>query len=114
MSRKSSWWTVVHALVWQQRHRPRLGALAQEFGWLDAREAQAVQQDAGAHELWGDAAVRCGVLTAAQVAQLLAQQRLYRKPIGRYFVEQGILCEAELAQLLAEQQRHNRAHVKGS
>ncbi len=106
--RKISWWSVVHAMVWQQRVRPRLGQLAREHGWLDAREAQAVQQAAGAHELWGEAAIRCQILSRVQVAQLLARQRLLGQPIGRYFVEQGMISEVSLTGLLAEQQKHNR------
>ena len=109
--RKISWWSVVHAMVWQQRHRPRIGELARKSGWLNVQEAHAVQQAVGAHELWGAAAIRCGVLDSAQVVQLLARQRQFGKPIGRYFVEQGLLGEVELGQWLAEQQRHNRAHA---
>lgn len=111
--RKISWWSVVHAMVWQQRHRPRLGDLALKGDWLTAREVQTVQQAAGAHELWGEAAIRCGVLDRTQVAQLLEQQRLIGRPIGRYFVEQGMLNELELGRMLAEQVRHNRGQRKG-
>ena len=110
---KISWWTVVRAMVWQQRNRPRLGDLAQKCSWLDDREAQTIQQAAGAHELWGDAAIRCGLLDAAQVAKLLARQRLFDKPIGRYFVEHGLLGELELCEFLAEQQKHNRLQSRG-
>ena len=110
---KVSWWTVVHAMVWQQRHRPRLGDLAQEYGWLNAREVQAVQQAAGAQELWGEAAIRSGALERAQILQLLDRQRQFGRPIGRYCVEQGMLGEVELDRLVVDQQRHNRVCAEG-
>jgi hypothetical protein len=105
--RKISWRTLVRAMVWQQSNRPRLGDLAQEHGWLDLQDEQLIRQAKGTQELWGAAAVRCGILTDQQLWQLLNKQSLLRMPIGRYFVDNQILSESELVRLLVEQRRHN-------
>jgi hypothetical protein len=105
--RKISWWTLVRAMVWQQTNRPRLGDLAQEQGWLELRDEEVIRGTRSGQELWGEAAVRCGLLTEPQLRQLLEQQRRWQMPIGRYFVDHQHLSEPELFRLLVEQRRHN-------
>lgn len=106
-TRRIAWRELIAAVVWQANHRPRLGELALERGWIRADDICLLRRHARAHELWGETATRLGVLSGAQLRLLLGWQRMYGRAIGRYFVNAGILTEGELAALVVEQHLHN-------
>jgi hypothetical protein len=107
-TRRIGWRDLVGAIVWQTRHRPRLGEYALERGWISAQSLCLIRRHARPNELWGETAMRLGLLDARQLAVLLGTQHMQGPAFGRFFVATGRLTEHELAALVLEQQRHNR------
>ena len=98
---------MIEALVWQRRQRPIIGNIAETWGWLKAREVQAINSYHGRRGRFGSRAVEMGYLTAFQVQVLLRHQRQAQQLFGQYFVEQGRLSPAEIEAYIRQQRQHN-------
>jgi len=94
-SRYISWETLLDAVAWQRRSRPRLGELALRWGWLDASQVQQVLREqlrhGPTHVPFAEQAVALGLLTRHEQRTLLARQKALEPKIGSYFVARGVL-----------------------
>jgi hypothetical protein len=104
---KVSWENMFSALVWQRLSRPRLGEIALEQRVFTASDMLDLRRFRQVGELVGETAKRLGIIDDSRLRMLLAHQKLYRAPIGRYFTEEKLLTEFELAQFLNLQRAHN-------
>ncbi len=99
--------TLLHALAWQMRQRPPLGAIAKSWGWLNDSQILAILGLRGMSSRFGQRALHLGLLSAYQARLLLSYQRTLQKKLGQYFVEHGHLTQAEMNDLVNELARHN-------
>lgn len=107
----ASWQDVIAALVWQKASRPRMGELACRFGWLKNQDIPAIFQARNPGQLFGDSAVRCGLLNSRQRDSLVFHQKIRQKKIGGYFLENNLLTEHELLLYIKAMKRHNTFHA---
>ncbi len=106
-SRVISWRSLVDAIVWQRRQRPRLGEIARKWRWVDDVQVEAAVRDRRPGERIGEVLVRHGMVTSFGLGVLLRQQQRLQKPIGLYFVKHGLMSEHEVGRHLHRQHRHN-------
>lgn len=99
---------LLDSLTWQRRQRPKIGHLAREWGWLDEQQVSKVLVAGARLGRFGERAYQLGLLSEAQVRQLLLQQRSSQQRIGEYYVASGYLTRRQLAALVAEMRRHNQ------
>jgi len=104
-----SWDMMIRAIVEQRRSRPRLGQLAQEQDLLDGGDLAAGLAARKPGERIGDALRRLGLLSLAEVEELLTEQRRAQKPLGRQLVSLGGVHVQDLPGILARHWKHNRA-----
>lgn len=103
------WRTLIQALVWQNRQRPRLGEIGQKWGWITEFQVAALLKHRRMGERIGELLADRGLITPFQLRVLLWQQRKLQRPIGEYFVEQSVLSARDIASFLQRQKRHNLA-----
>jgi hypothetical protein len=106
-SRRIDWETLIRSLTWQFRARAKIGELGAELGYLEHGDILDVLKLKGISELFGETAVRLGLLTPFNLAVLMGRQRLLNMPIGRYFVENGHIAEEDLELSLDSLYKHN-------
>jgi len=99
-----------NAVVWQKIQRPRLGDIAGQLRWLNPFDIQNILRQRKRGELFGEFALRTGLLSFYQVLVLLGRQKLLQPRIGNYFIERGILLPKKLDTLEAALKDHNRRH----
>lgn len=87
---------LIAAVAWQRAQRPAVGQIAKAWGILSDDQILEVLQAKTQGELFGDYAVRAGLMTPFQRLAVVGRQRVMQKPIGAYFVEQGILTEDQI------------------
>ncbi|TVQ25067.1 MAG: J domain-containing protein [Spirochaetaceae bacterium] len=104
------WKTMIDAVTWQYRVRPKVGEIGRSYRFLDFPSIGAVLRESPRGELFGTTALKMGLLDRRQLSVMLGKQYLLNYPIGRYFVEHGILSKPEVDHLLNESRRHNRAY----
>jgi hypothetical protein len=98
------------AVVWQKIKRPRLGDIACKLDWLDTLDIKNIMNQRRRGELFGEFAVRAGLLDSYQLLVLLGRQRLLQPRIGDYFIERGILSPWKLDMTAQALKEHNRRH----
>ncbi|HNZ27540.1 MAG TPA: J domain-containing protein [Spirochaetota bacterium] len=101
------WKSIIEALAWQYRQRPRIGEIAVEMNFLDREAVIEVIKNMRFSEKFGEACLRMGLLTQFQLNIVIGNQKRLDKPIGRYFVEQNYLSQNEINKLLEENRKHN-------
>jgi hypothetical protein len=106
-SKKIDWNTLIGALSWQYAVRPKLGELGKKLGYLSSDDILLVLKNKAYNELFGDAALRMGVIDSRQLTVLLGSQRLMNLPIGKFFIEKGYLDNDELTSALKSFSYHN-------
>lgn len=106
-SRVITWKSLVDALVWQRRQRPRIGEIARKWRWVNDSQVDAAVRDRRPGERIGEVLLRHGLLTPFGLGVLLRQQQRIQKPIGLYFVRHGGMSEHEVGRHLHHQRRHN-------
>jgi hypothetical protein len=102
-----SWQTLVDAIVWQRRQRPRIGELALGWKMLTAMDIQRILRWKRLNEKFGERAVLLGYLNRFELMALLGKQRSLKFPIGEYFVRHNILSEEEMKLMIQKHQSHN-------
>lgn len=105
-----SWESLIRAIVWQRRQRPRLGDIASKRGWISEEEAGVLSRTKGLGVPMGEALVRAGLLSRVQVQMLLWRQQRMQAALGGYFVSEGLLTRQRLEGLVEELGRHNSAY----
>jgi hypothetical protein len=98
------------AVGWQKIQRPRLGDIARQLRWLTPLDILDVLRYRHRGELFGEFALRTGLLSHYQLLVLLGRQKRLQPRIGDYFIERGILCSKRLDAAEAALKEHNRRH----
>jgi hypothetical protein len=106
------WTTLIGSIVWQYRIRPKFGEIAVSLSLLKKEDIFAILRNKKWDEKFGVAALRAGKISQGQLQSVLYKQKLYNKPIGKYFVEMNILKEEEVQKLLYEHSLHNFRYSK--
>lgn len=101
------WKSLIAALVWQRRERPRIGEIAQRWRWFTEPEIVRLLKGRRPGEHLGEVLLRHRLISPFQLEVLLWQQRKFQKPIGTYFLRQGCLTQAQLHRYLQQQYQHN-------
>jgi hypothetical protein len=101
------WETIIDALIWQMKNRPRVGEIGVKCGYLKREHIYHILRNRLPGEKFLESAQRTGLLDSFKINVLLYLQRSYNLPIGRYFIEKEILTEHELDKLVAEQKEYN-------
>lgn len=101
------WKTIIEALVWQYRQRPRVGEIAVEMSYIDRDTIIKVIKNMRFREKFGETCLRMGFLTQFQLNIIIGNQKKIDKPIGKYFIEQNYLSQNEIIKLLEENRKHN-------
>ena len=101
------WSFLIRALLWQRKHRPRLGEIAQRWRWFSESQIIWILKNRRPGELIGEALLRRRVITPFQLNVLLWQQKKIQQPIGEYFIQNGFLTGTEVWRYLQHQEAHN-------
>lgn len=110
-NRVIDWKTMIDAVTWQYRVRPKVGEIGRSYKFIDFKDIADVLRRSPRGELFGDTALRLGKLDIRQLRVVLGKQHQLNYPIGRYFVEREILSAPELEHLITMNKRHN-SHVR--
>jgi hypothetical protein len=106
-SRVIPWSFLIKALIWQKKHRPRIGEIAQRWRWFNESQIIGVLKERRPGELIGEALLRRRLISPFQLSVLLWQQKKIQKPIGEYFVHQRLLTGEQVWRYLQRQDAHN-------
>jgi hypothetical protein len=98
------------AVGWQKIQRPRLGDIACQLRWLTPLDIRNILRYHYRGELFGEFALRTGLLSFYQLLVLLGRQKRLQPRIGDYFIERGILLPKKLDAAEAALKEHNRRH----
>ena len=101
------WQTLARALVWQRKHRPRIGEIAQRWGWLTEPQIVSVLRNKHSETFLGELLLHLEIISPFQLSLLLWKQRMFQKPIGKYFLLQRLLTRRQIRRLLRCQRIHN-------
>ncbi len=104
------WQTMIDALVWQKRTRPRVGEIGMYFKFLHPQHIGHILQSRQHGEKFCEVASRIEMLSPFQCSAILGKQIKFQRPIGMYFIEQSIFSRMKLEGLLSEFFEHNRLH----
>ncbi len=107
-----TWKTIVDVLVWQRKHRQRLGELGFRMGWLTKEDILNIIRDREDVGPFGESAIRRGLLSDRQLFILLNQQKKAARKFGEYFLDSRIFTVETLEQQLEEFRAHNLKHSK--
>jgi len=102
-----SWTDLVQALVWQYRHRPKIGEMATASGLLEFEEVLEIIKEKKTGELFGETAVRLGFLDRDNLTALIRKQKQMDLPIGKFFLDSKKMSRETLHKKLSENRRHN-------
>jgi hypothetical protein len=102
-----SWQTLVDAIVWQRRQRPRIGEIALEWKMLTDMDIQRILRWKSLNEKFGERAVLLGYLNRFELMALLGKQRSLKYPIGEYFVRHKILGANDMELMVRKHRTHN-------
>jgi hypothetical protein len=107
------WKSLIRALVWQVKQRPRIGEIAQKWRWLDEAQISDILKNRHPGDRIGELLLQHGMISPFQLTVLLWQQKRIQKPIGEYFVQQRLLNERKIQDFLRAQQQHNFVYYSG-
>jgi hypothetical protein len=110
---KISFGALIKALIWQRKQRPSFGDIALRWGMLDTDRIDKVAGTYDGPRMFGEKAVRLGLLTIFQVNTILLYQRSQQDRLGSYFVLNNILSPDELDRAARELREHNAGFLSG-
>jgi len=99
--------TIGQALIWQRSQRPRLGEIGRSLGWLSEQDTFRILQNRRDRQLFGELALRLGILTREQLHLILLHQKKLHKRIGQYFVAKNYWDAVMLQEYIVAHKRHN-------
>ena len=102
-----SWRTLIEAIAWQLKHRPRIGQLAVDWGIITHYEIAKILSKKAWDEKFGECALRTGYITAFEHIALLGKQRGIQSPICQYFIRKKVLTPSQISNYLRKQSVHN-------
>jgi hypothetical protein len=91
-----SWRTLIEAICWQRRQRPKIGQIAIGWGLISSEDVMQILTDRTLNEKFGECARRIGYLSNFEQIALVGKQRQLQRPLGEYFVESGILSATDI------------------
>ncbi len=101
------WQTMIDAITWQSKVRPRIGEIGRNYRFLDHGKIIEVIKRRRTGEFFGNVALRSGFITRPQLLTMIGKQKNLDLPIGRYFVEHDLFERDELATLIHENNERN-------
>ncbi len=101
------WDTLIDALTWQVRVRPKIGDIGREYRFLSHKHIIEVIRNTNRSELFGTTALRLGLLDTFQLNVLLGKQHNMNCPIGRYFLENKVLSDRQIRAFVEKKKAHN-------
>jgi len=99
--------TIGQALIWQRSQRPRLGEIGRRMGWLNEQDTFKILQSRQDRQLFGELALRLGILTREQLHFILLHQKKLHKRIGQYFVAKNYWNRLMLEEYISAHRTHN-------
>ena len=105
-----SWESLIQAIVWQRRQRPRLGDLASKRGWINTRQARQAAIGRGPGVPIGEAMVQFGILNRGQLLLLIWQQRKLQRAFGEFFIDQRHFTPHRFGVLMKSFDGHNEKY----
>ncbi len=109
--RDISWKTLIKAISWQSRNRPKVGKIAVDWGYMSEAQVENLlvrRLKEGARKTpFCSYAEQRGFLSGYQRLTLLGRQHSLQSPFGRYLIETGHLNETDLARALDALREHN-------
>ncbi|KPK00557.1 MAG: hypothetical protein AMJ60_00830 [Desulfobacterales bacterium SG8_35] len=99
--------TIGQALIWQRAQRPCLGEIGRRLGWLSKQDTYEILRNRRERQLFGESALKLGVLTRGQLDLILLQQKKLHKRIGQYFVAKNYWDSNMLEKFITAHKRHN-------
>lgn len=101
------WQTMIDAITWQSKVRPRIGEIGRNYRFLDHGKIIEVIKRRRTGEFFGNVALRSGFITRPQLLTMIGKQKNLNLPIGRYFVENSLFERDELTTLIRKNNRRN-------
>ncbi len=102
-----SWKTLIDAIIWQRRQRPRIGQIAQEWGILTPHDIRSILAERHYKDKFCEFAYRRGYITYFELMALLGRQHKLQRPLGQYFIQQGILRPLEMNKIIETLRNRN-------
>ena len=91
-----SWRTLIDAICWQRRQRPKIGQIAIGWGLISSGDVMRILTDRTLNEKFGECARRIGYISNFEQFALVGKQRQLQRPFGEYFIESGILSATDI------------------
>lgn len=98
--RHISWKTLIEAIIWQKKQRPRIGQIALDWGILSVDDVKMILAERTYKEKFGEFAYRNGYLTYFEFLAVLGRQYRLQPPIGKYFTIQNVIGDEELEEMI--------------
>ncbi len=106
------WRSIIDALTWQRRVRPKVGDIGRAYEFLDHSGIISIIMETKIAELFGDVALRLGMVSRHQLDVMIGKQRSLNYPIGRYFLEKGIFSTYDVDTLIRKNRQHNSRYAR--
>lgn len=101
------WQTMIDAITWQSKVRPKIGEIGRTYKFLDHKEIITVIRQRKTGEFFGNVALRSGYVTRPQLLTMIGKQKNLNLPIGRYFLENHLFTRDELNNLIKKNNYRN-------
>jgi len=102
-----SWRTLIEAICWQRRQRPKIGQIAIGWGLISSEDVMQILTDRTLNEKFGECARRIGYISNFEQFALVGKQRQLQRPLGEYFITNDILSSMDIMNMADKQQLHN-------
>jgi DnaJ domain. len=102
-----SWQTLIEAICWQRRQRPKIGQIAISWRMISFHDVIRILTDRTLNEKFGECALRIGFISNFELLALVGRQRKLQRPLGEYFITSGILSSTDLMSIADKQRLQN-------
>lgn len=102
-----SWRTLIEAISWQRKQRPKIGQIAVDWEILTPQDIMTLLTRKPYNEKFGECALRMGYITGFEHIALIGKQRELQRRIGEYFIKKGTFSAREISQMVNNQRIHN-------
>ena len=102
-----SWRSLIEAICWQWRQRPKIGQIATAWGMISSQDVTRILTVRNLNEKFGECALRTGYISNFELLALVGKQRQLQRPLGEYFITSGILSTTDIVNMANKQQLHN-------
>lgn len=102
-----SWQVLIQMVSGQRQKRPRLGEIGMRWQYFDHSQLLGVIRNRKPKEIFGEAALRLGLVNTYRLFAMIGKQKSFNYPIGRVFIEEKILSPGDLVRFVRELDKHN-------